>query len=146
MTGTDHLFVYGTLRRHSSHEMAMWLDSRAAWIGEASMPGALYDCGPYPIAVAEPGSGLVAGDLYRLRGPRQTLDRLDDYEGCTGTNDDLYRRLVVTVRLLEDATRERHAMAYLAMSSLKGASAIVGGDWIAHIRAKEPIVRANASR
>ncbi len=142
MAESDHLFVYGTLRRHSPHRMAAWLASRAAWIAEASMPGTLYDCGPYPVSVA--GSGLVLGDLYRLRDPQPTLARLDDYEGCAAAGDDLYRRLTVTVR--RDAKREMKTFAYLAISPPKNAQIISGGDWLAHIRTRGPVVRASASR
>ncbi len=144
MAETDHLFVYGTLRRQSPHPMAVWLRSCAAWIGEAIMPGTLYDCGSYPVAVA--GSRLVLGDLYRLRDPQPALARLDDYEGCAGTSDDLYRRLTATVRLLGNERQERNAMTYLAMAAPHGARAIPGGDWLAHLSARGPVVRANASR
>jgi gamma-glutamylcyclotransferase (GGCT)/AIG2-like uncharacterized protein YtfP len=79
---TTLLFVYGTLRRNSRHPMARRLADRAGFLGEATMPGRLYDLGRYPGVLQVPGAAdRVVGDLYDLgENAAATLAELDEYE------------------------------------------------------------------
>lgn len=77
--GTDHLFVYGTLRTGSDNPFARMLAERARLIGSAQVPGLLYDFGSYP--GARPGSGSIHGEIFRLEHPPVLLAELDRYEG-----------------------------------------------------------------
>src|SRR5262249_8621857 len=94
------LFVYGTLRKNSDHSMARFLSENAKYLGEARVPGRLYDLGaypgmtpavtPHPTLSPQRGEGWVRGDedewvhgdLFELRDPEATLAELDRYEGC----------------------------------------------------------------
>ena len=80
----DHVFVYGTLRpRHAPPALENLL-RHAANLGEASVPGLLYDLGPYPAAVAPPTGWQVFrvfGEVLRFAGPPSWLAELDAYEG-----------------------------------------------------------------
>jgi gamma-glutamylcyclotransferase (GGCT)/AIG2-like uncharacterized protein YtfP len=78
---TNHLFVYGTLRRDSSHPMARLLAERARHLGTAMVRGRLYDLDRYP-GILEPASDgdWVHGDLYDLGADPTTLAELDTYE------------------------------------------------------------------
>lgn len=81
---SDFLFVYGTLRRQSSHPMAAYLAARARFVGDAWIAARLYDLGPYPgILAADSPQDRVHGDLFELSGSAaKTLADLDRYEGC----------------------------------------------------------------
>jgi gamma-glutamylcyclotransferase (GGCT)/AIG2-like uncharacterized protein YtfP len=77
----DLLFVYGTLRRESSHPLARLLAENAEWLGFAYFSGRLFDLDAYPGAVpsGDPAH-RVRGDLYRLNDPAAMLPLLDRYE------------------------------------------------------------------
>jgi len=78
----SHLFVYGTLRRGFENEFAKLLTERGQCIGEARVPGRLYDFGQYPGAVAsdQPGESVL-GEIFYLKNPGAVLAALDEYEG-----------------------------------------------------------------
>lgn len=64
------LFVYGTLRRDSRHEMARYLERSAEFVGSALYCGKPYMIAHYPGVVASRNSkDLVHGDVFRLRAP-----------------------------------------------------------------------------
>jgi gamma-glutamylcyclotransferase (GGCT)/AIG2-like uncharacterized protein YtfP len=80
------LFVFGTLRRGSSHHHIL-TSLHARYLGPAIVAGQLFDLGPFPgarlIEPAGPGIGSrrVIGELYRLQNPERDLGLLDRYEG-----------------------------------------------------------------
>jgi gamma-glutamylcyclotransferase (GGCT)/AIG2-like uncharacterized protein YtfP len=72
------VFVYGSLKRgQPGHH---WLNGSRC-CGEAWLPGlALYDLGPFPMAVAsDDPRACLQGELYRVSAPQ--LARLDRFEG-----------------------------------------------------------------
>ncbi len=132
----DHLFVYGTLRAGSAHPMAHRLRVGAKHLGRGSTPGLLYDFGDHPGAVFDPGARyLVIGDVFELRaGPRLLAD-LDRYEGFSGANNDMFRRVAVEVAL--DKGGQLEAWAYCLRETPR-ARVIGTGDFIADRRARVP--------
>jgi gamma-glutamylcyclotransferase (GGCT)/AIG2-like uncharacterized protein YtfP len=94
-----HLFVYGTLRPSLAEDAQRRLIARLPDAGPATVPGLLYDLGPYPGMVA--GEGTVHGDLLVVAEERD-LAMLDAYEECHG-NAPLYRR-EATVATRPDGT------------------------------------------
>jgi gamma-glutamylcyclotransferase (GGCT)/AIG2-like uncharacterized protein YtfP len=98
----DRVFVYGTLRQHPPHEAAELLRGKSMFIGFATIPGTLYDLGPFPgaVPVGDPHD-VVVGEVHRMADPDATLTVLDDYEGC-GENDPhphLFRREIAVATL-----------------------------------------------
>jgi gamma-glutamylcyclotransferase (GGCT)/AIG2-like uncharacterized protein YtfP len=84
------VFVYGSLKRGmANHEQLQG----AAWVGEASITGlALYDLGPFPMAVADDqASTPLQGELYRVSA--QLLQKLDRFEGAPRLYERQWRRL-----------------------------------------------------
>jgi gamma-glutamylcyclotransferase (GGCT)/AIG2-like uncharacterized protein YtfP len=95
-----YLFVYGTLRRASTHPMARFLAERATYLGKARAPGRLYDLGRYPgMTESEVDGEWVQGEVYRLHEPGPTLAALDEYEGVAPRDGlaSLFERRVVAV-------------------------------------------------
>jgi gamma-glutamylcyclotransferase (GGCT)/AIG2-like uncharacterized protein YtfP len=90
VSGTFHLFAYGTLRRDGA---AADILNGCEWVAEATVPGILYDIdGRFPALVLY-GDAPVCGDLWRC--PAELLLRLDEYEGvATG----LFRRVAREVQ------------------------------------------------
>lgn len=80
----NYLFVYGTLRKALDGSLHPYLKNRAEFIGNATLPGKLYQIGMYPGAAPIPAGSrhIVQGELYRLFRPRWLLQQLDDYEEC----------------------------------------------------------------
>lgn len=126
-----HLFVYGTLRKAFEHEMHAVLSRAARFVGEATVPGALYDLGAYPgLVVAEAGAARVTGELY-------ALEALDAYEGCGAADPEPheYRREVLRVRLADGS--ELAAWTYLLNRSHAGLTPVPGGDYVAWRRDRD---------
>lgn len=125
---TSFLFVYGTLRRGSGTRIQARLEEEAAWLGPATVAGALYRVSWYPALVTlrtedavgvssgaacaagpavgsqQPKGGRCArvrGDLFRLADPQATLAWLDEYENVVPGDGRAseYRRVVEPVRL-----------------------------------------------
>ena len=74
--------MYGTLRRGCDNRFARLLAERGRFIGEARIPGRLYDFGSYPGArpAAQPHESIL-GEIFHLAEPGTLLEPLDDYEG-----------------------------------------------------------------
>ena len=87
---TNHLvFVYGTLRRGSTHSMSIRFPE-SKFITEATVRGSLYDLGSYPGLVLDESSSLVAGEVYEV--DDETLKQIDDFESSSN-----YRRREVQI-------------------------------------------------
>jgi gamma-glutamylcyclotransferase (GGCT)/AIG2-like uncharacterized protein YtfP len=105
-SSTDHpsaVFVYGTLKRGEAREMC-W-PRRPQAVDRATVHGTLYDLGPYPALAA--GSDRVGGELWRFSvdDMAATLAALDEVEGYSGSEGDLYRRGVIECETAEGTSR-----------------------------------------
>lgn len=114
--GEEHtlLFVYGTLKRGQPNHARL---QGAPCLGEATLQGAaLYDLGPFPMAIA--GEGSVDGELYGVGW--DALSQLDAFEGVPR----LYQRHWWP---LADG---RQAWAYLGRShQVRHVKRLPGGYW-----------------
>ena len=82
-SGSDRLFVYGTLMRGFDHPMAALLSRSADYLGEATCRGRLYLIKHYPgLLLSDDRSDIVYGELYRLRDRDALLEEFDMYEAC----------------------------------------------------------------
>ena len=142
MTGPQHLFVYGTLRRVFAHDHARILRAHCRFVGEGGLQGQLFDVGSYPAAVASTGiGGDVRGELYRMIRPDLLLPILDRFEGCGADDEEptLYRREGLEVRL--DTGRNLKAWVYLYNRDTSGLRPIPGGDYTAYREPSRRIAR-----
>lgn len=79
----EYLFVYGTLRRGCSCEVAHLLERHADFVGEGRYQGRLYKVDYYPgVVPSENQEDQVPGDIYRLPEPSSVLSQIDQYEEC----------------------------------------------------------------
>ena len=82
-SGSDRLFVYGTLMRGFDHPMAALLSRSADYLGEATCRGRLYLIKHYPgLLLSDDPLDIVYGELYRLRDRDALLEEFDMYEAC----------------------------------------------------------------
>lgn len=81
MTGS-RVFVYGTLRKDARGAVQNALTRDWVFEGYASAAAELFDFGAYPGAVPSAGGGRIRGELYWVPDARETLELLDQYEGC----------------------------------------------------------------
>jgi gamma-glutamylcyclotransferase (GGCT)/AIG2-like uncharacterized protein YtfP len=133
MTQADksHLFVYGTLRRHTGHTMSMWLATQARFVGNARLQGRLYLIDPYPGAVeSDTADAWVHGEILELLRPDATLQQLDDYEqaGTPFHQPAAYRRDKKPVLLEDGSTVE--AWVYLYNRPTDTFREILSGDFL----------------
>jgi gamma-glutamylcyclotransferase (GGCT)/AIG2-like uncharacterized protein YtfP len=114
------LFVYGTLRKGSSHPMAAFLARQARFVAEGKTPGRLLDLGAYPGMVAAESAGdWVQGDVFEMADPEIALAALDRYEGCDRA-DPLYERRQTSIIL---STGEKVTGWYYHYCQMQGSDA-----------------------
>lgn len=82
---SDHLFVYGTLRKSiaPSRDIRHILRHEAEFQSVATVPGRLYNIGSYPgLIISENPDEIVTGELYKIKNKRVVLNTFDQYEGA----------------------------------------------------------------
>ena len=134
---SDHLFVYGTLLSGIVPPTLAPLMSKLAFEGPATLPGELFDLGPYPAAMPIlDASSLIHGELYALPADPSVLAILDNYEGHfpDRPNQSLFRRIRVTVTRGDGRTVP--AWMYAWNRPTENAVPIANGDYRA---AKSPV-------
>ena len=116
------LLLYGTLRRGEPVFDQLGLSEALEFVGEAAFPGALYDLGDYPGAVA--GDGTIVAELYRIRDPSilTALDEYEEFDPANPANSLFIRQRIVIPELGE-------AWAYLYNGSSRHRRRISSGEW-----------------
>ncbi|MGZ8711166.1 MAG: gamma-glutamylcyclotransferase family protein [Thermoanaerobaculia bacterium] len=127
------IFVYGTLRSDPAHEMFHLLAKHARFVGDATVPGHLFDLGDYPGMISSDDGSRVFGEVYELASLdwQRIIGRLDEYEGCSPSDPEPreYRREVVKARLASGDTLP--AWAYVLNRWPAGFREIESGDYLA---------------
>lgn len=124
-----YLFVYGTLLQ-AGNEFAAYLAANADFYSKAKFKGFLYDLGPYPGVIADPGNGsFVNGNVFVLKNARKVLKVLDDYEGFGPEypEPNLFIREYATV---ETGTGLLACWIYLYNLPVEGYARIKSGDYL----------------
>lgn len=130
MAGTT-LFVYGTLRRDSVHELHQLLARHARFLGDARVRGRLFDLGSYPGMVLDQSSGLVAGELYEITSNwADVIARLDEYEGCTAEDPQPHQYRRELVEVLRPGGAPVTAWAYVLSRDPGDFPVIESGDYL----------------
>lgn len=130
----DHLFVYGTLRGQVRGPVQARLMEGMRLEGRASVPGRLFDTGPYPVGTPSMDpADRITGEIYAFDadGADAQLAALDEYEGIDAARPDeglFVRHVVDAVR--DDGARTA-TWVYLYNGSTDGLPRIPSGDWLA---------------
>ncbi len=111
------------------------IDGKLAYIGRASISGALFDLGLYPAAIPSL-DGRVWGELYEMTDAAAVLAALDDIEGYRADDPDrsLYTRSQVQVQLPDGSAAS--AWVYFYNAPLGRAPRIPSGDYLEHVKAR----------
>jgi gamma-glutamylcyclotransferase (GGCT)/AIG2-like uncharacterized protein YtfP len=111
------IFVYGTLKRGQCRQRC-WPRQpvRVEW---AVVRGRLYDLGPYPAMVT--GDDLIRGELWHLRPEDvpETLERLDEIEGCVEGTGDQYVRVIIECRDDQDGSHRAYAYQFARRDTIE---------------------------
>jgi gamma-glutamylcyclotransferase (GGCT)/AIG2-like uncharacterized protein YtfP len=124
------LFVYGTLRRDSGHELYHLLARHGHFVDDVRVQGRLFDLGSYPGLVLEGHNRFVSGELYEITSNwPHVVARLDEYEGCAADDPEPheYRRELIEV-IRPTGAREK-AWAYVLNRDPHGLPVIESGDY-----------------
>lgn len=125
------LFVYGTLRRGGSNDIAR-LAPGATFIADARMRGTLFDLGDYPAMLVDQGAGWVVGEIYAVPDADwPTLDALEEI-ATPEKPDGLYFRIVADARR-DDAIPATCEVYVANPAALRLMHRIDHGDWMAHV-------------
>jgi len=128
---TDLLFVYGTLRQDSRHEMYRELARHAAYIGMGRVRGTLRDLGEYPGLVDRGGGDAeVHGELYELEEPERTLALLDEYEGCGPHDPEPHEFVRKEAEVLTESPDAVRAWVYVYNGDPTEGDLIATGDYL----------------
>lgn len=108
------------------------LAKHARFIGDATVPGRLFDLGDYPgMIIAD--EGRVLGEVYEFDPAHwgHVITRLDEYEGCSASDPEPheYRREVVNARLSTGETIP--TWAYVLNRWPAGLPEIKSGNYLA---------------
>jgi len=126
-----YLFVYGTLMQAYDHPMARLLSEQAERVGEGSCCGQLFRIKHYPGLIASDDAGdRVFGELFRLRGTKNLLAKLDEYEGC-GPSAPQPTQYIRVVRPITLPDRTIDAWVYLYNRPVTGLTRILSGRFLA---------------
>ena len=131
---TRHLFVYGTLltraRGALGTDMRARLKQASISLGEATIPGRLFDLGTFPVMLAPAApTDTVFGEVLQLDDPESTFVWLDPYEGIMPGHkrEGEYERVRRSVRLANG--EELVTWVYLYVADATNAPRIPGGRW-----------------
>lgn len=128
---TDHLFVYGTLRREYGHPLYPLMMANGSSLGRATARGTLLAVSYYPALVRRgSGDGVVVGELIRLHSPDMILERFDRYEHISA-DDPLphpYIRAVIPVH--RSSGEWVQAWTYFWNLPVEGIEVIESGEYI----------------
>ncbi len=129
------VFFYGTLMAGFDRRRRAGIDGKLAYIGRASISGALFDLGLYPAAIPSL-DGRVWGELYEMTDAAAVLAALDDIEGYRADDPDrsLYTRSQVQVQLPDGSAAS--AWVYFYNAPLGRAPRIPSGDYLEHVKAR----------
>lgn len=129
------LFVYGTLRRGGSNDIARFVP-RATYAGAARVRGRLYSVGPYPHLVLDAAGGWVIGELYDVPAEAwPVLDALEEVVTSDRPHGKYFRREAIVERT--DAVTGAPVDNAMRAILYEGNAAVLpvdvpipGGDWI----------------
>ena len=134
-TGPAHtLFVYGTLRRGGSNDIAR-IAPEASFLTRARVRGRLYDVnGRWPSLVLDQQAGWVTGELYAV--PPHAWAALDALEDPVTPQrpDGAYFKVSAPVET--DSGALRQVTLYTANPAATPLTRLIAdGDWLAYARA-----------
>ncbi len=133
-----YVFVYGTLCRGEQRDINR-LKPPPAYVGEASVQGALYDLGTYP-GIVLGGQGTVRGEVYRISAELERL--LDEIEEVWPQQTGEYAKREVPVQMQAVGTGNHHThdascLIYeIAAPHTLGKVLIESGDWVKYRKYK----------
>lgn len=133
----EYLFVYGSLMNDIDSKIARFLKANSSFLGEATMPGHLYDLGRYPGAVFDAqADSSVVGHVFQLADAEAVLPVLDRYEGVHPHQPELgeYRRAQVPVQMGET---QLDCWTYLYNFTTEKLSPIPGGNYLEYLRGND---------
>ncbi|AQQ54923.1 gamma-glutamylcyclotransferase family protein [Planococcus lenghuensis] len=117
-----NLFVYGTLKQGGKYHH--YLKNAKRVLPDAMAKGTLYDTNlGYPAMTLE-GKGKVRGEVYEV--PEQLWPHIDELEDCTGSSDDLYKK--VTIEVQSESGRQA-VITYVAKDERLLHKQINSGNW-----------------
>ena len=133
--GSEHLFVYGTLRRAIAAGPYPELNRHARYLGTASVAGRLYDLGRYPgLVPSDDPADRVYGEIFRLRRAAHVLALLDDYEGCSARFAIPHEYLRASLGATLASGAEQSAWVYLLNQQPAAATRVPGGDYLTYLK------------
>lgn len=127
---TEYLFVYGTLRPARASAEGSRLLKRLRRVGQARVPGRLYDLGEFPGAVLDDSARTsISGELFALPNDGSILNALDEYEEFNG--DDGRKSLFVRTKANVEVPdgRQIESWIYVYNRDPGNAPIITSGDY-----------------
>lgn len=123
MPKTNHLAVYGTLKREFDLPIMKQVGSALSYERECVINGKIYDYGRYPALVL--GGGRVFAELYRIN-DNAALKLLDAYEAVDNEHSEWpgFRRTKVTLLVPKIS-----CWVYEYTGSLDGVKEVASGEW-----------------
>ncbi|MGE0607254.1 MAG: gamma-glutamylcyclotransferase [Pirellulales bacterium] len=126
------IFFYGTLRPALARGKMRQIVARLERVGLATLPGRLFDLGPYPAALPEDGaSGMIVGEVFRLPRDEDLLPQFDRHESFLPDDParSLYLRLLRTATMADGQAASVWVYSY--NRDVGQATLVPNGDYVA---------------
>lgn len=136
---TNHLFVYGSLRKGFKSHAYEYIKSYFTLLGTATIKGTMYDMDTYPVVTSKDTGRLIKGELYEINNPLEfsfAMAQLDDYEGLypeEGQEAD-YEREAVDVNFNGETIT---AWVYWYKKDVTGKPVVESGDMLQYAKANK---------
>lgn len=134
-----YVFAYGTLRAGEINDLARHAHERGLpgprLVGNARLPGRLYDFGDWPGLVDHPEGLAVLGEVYEI--DELLLPLMDEIEGVEPNVDSCFIRRNAVLNV--DGQALDCVYYPIDPRHLGTAVAVDGDDWIVYRRARLPL-------
>lgn len=129
---SDLLFVYGTLRKGNSNQMAEYLSTHAAFLTGGWFRGRMYQISFYPGVIASDHmEDRIYGEVYSLHDAQASFAVFDAYEECSAEHAQPaeYQRVKAHIDTI-DGNASVQAWIYLYQWSVTDKVLIKEGDFM----------------
>lgn len=133
MTGTNLLFIYGTLLPVFDNAWSEWLKNNSEPVTEGYMPGLLYLVSGHPGALHFPEiSSKVTGLIVRMENVTHVLQKLDEYEDADERYGEFaeFKREIVEIYGFDGIIRK--CWVYLYNRNVDNMKQLTSGDFITY--------------
>ncbi len=131
MESDNYLFVYGTLMKATGNKMYRLLAGNSDFLDDGYFQGKLYLVDYYPGVIDSTSpEDIVKGEIYLLKKPNETLNKLDLYEECGPSFDQPTEYIREKRDITLKSGKTLKAWVYIYNYPVQGLKLLKSGDFL----------------